>query len=407
VWMDQRDGLASDLYAQRLGSDGSVSWTHDGVLICGSDGEQDSPRLVRHDTGDVAIVWTDHRGPSSADVYAQRIDSLGGLRWVTDGIPVCDAGGPQYAPTVVSVASPSDGIVVSWVDERSVETGPDIFAQRIDPYGAMEWATNGVAVCVAPDYQFPTAGLALADGSVILCWPDSRNGLSDLYATRVDLDGNSLWGANGLPIAVAPYGSWDPQIVSDNAGGAIIAWADDRNDAFVPDIYAQRIQPDGDVLWPANGVVVSNAPFDQFRPQLLPDGVGGVIATWEDWRDGGLLNQRYKIFAQRVAPDGTPTSVRDATPSAHGLRILETTPNPLSSSASVMLDAENPGEIEVQLYSVTGRLVFRDTMRAVRGHNSYLFQGLDAQGRRLPSGIYFLRLRSGLAVANSKLVIAR
>src|SRR3989338_7023618 len=44
------------------------------------------------------------------------------------------------------------------------------------------------------------------------------------------------------------------QIVSDGAGGAIIAWEDARNVHF--DIYAQRVDAHGNVLWKKDGVSI-------------------------------------------------------------------------------------------------------------------------------------------------------
>jgi hypothetical protein len=41
-------------------------------------------------------------------------------------------------------------------------------------------------------------------------------------------------------------------IVSDNAGGAIIAWRDTRSVNW--DVYAQRVNASGVAQWTANGV---------------------------------------------------------------------------------------------------------------------------------------------------------
>lgn len=82
-------------------------------------------------------------------------------------------------------------------------------------------------------------------------------------------------------------------------------------------------------------------------------------------------------------------------------------PNPFSSNVEVRFDAETTGNIEIRVYSVTGHLVFSDTFRASNGENRYVLRGMDNRGNRLSSGVYFLRLQSGSAVAVSKLVIAR
>jgi len=67
--------------------------------------------------------------------------------WSSEGTLVCGAFDTQYGN--VSVGDGSGGIITAWVDYRS--GAPDIYAQRIDPYGNMLWASNGVAVCTASD----------------------------------------------------------------------------------------------------------------------------------------------------------------------------------------------------------------------------------------------------------------
>ena len=68
-------------------------------------------------------------------------------------------------------------------------------------------------------------------------------------------------------VAVVP--SPDPvpgvlQIVSDGSGGAIIAWQ--NNGADGKDIYAQRVDASGVVLWTADGIAVCADAYDQMNP---------------------------------------------------------------------------------------------------------------------------------------------
>src|SRR5882724_287809 len=50
------------------------------------------------------------------------------------------------------------------------------------------------------------------------------------------------------------------QVISDGAGGAIITWVDTRNGA--QDIYAQRIDATGTLLWNVDGIAICNAASD-------------------------------------------------------------------------------------------------------------------------------------------------
>src|SRR3989304_788331 len=62
-------------------------------------------------------------------------------------------------------------------------------------------------------------------------------------------------------ICTAPGYQYNPTIVSDGIGGAIITWFDFRNGDY--DIYAQRINASGDVQWTADGVPICTATGSQ------------------------------------------------------------------------------------------------------------------------------------------------
>jgi len=65
-----------------------------------------------------------------------------------------------------------------------------------------------------------------------------------------------------------------PLSVSDGQGGAIVTWRDDGVDF---DIYAQRVDAAGNVLWTASGVAICIAVGAQLAPCIAPDGAGGAI----------------------------------------------------------------------------------------------------------------------------------
>ncbi|HUY00836.1 MAG TPA: hypothetical protein VMV49_14840, partial [Candidatus Deferrimicrobium sp.] len=64
------------------------------------------------------------------------------------------------------------------------------------------------------------------------------------------------WDTNGTPICAADSIQEDIAICPDGAGGAIIVWRDWRAPGDLGDIYAQRIDSDGVGLWGANGTAI-------------------------------------------------------------------------------------------------------------------------------------------------------
>ncbi|MDO9391673.1 MAG: T9SS type A sorting domain-containing protein [bacterium] len=289
TWYDARSG-ANDIYAQRISAAGVAQWTADGVAVCAAASSQYYPTIVSDGAGGAIITWQDYRSGTSNDIYAQRINALGVVQWTADGVAICTATADQNYPTIVSDGS--SGAIITWYDVRS-GTSYDIYAQRVNALGAVQWAANGLAICTATgNQQYPTI-VSDGAGGAIITWHDNRSGTYDIYAQRVNAAGAAQWTADGVAICTATGTQQYPTIVSAGAGGAIITWHDGRSGTN--DIYAQRINALGVAQWTADGVAICTATGNQLYPTIISDGAGGAIITWYDARISTA-----DIYAQRL-----------------------------------------------------------------------------------------------------------
>ncbi|MEO6462613.1 MAG: hypothetical protein ABIP29_06010, partial [Candidatus Eisenbacteria bacterium] len=159
--------------------------------------------------------------------------------------------------------------------------------------------TVNVPLCVATSGQrYPEAAPDVGGGAIV-AWDDQRGGPRDIYVQRVDGAGTPRWTANGVLLCAASGEQYAPKIVPDGRGGAIVTWSDFRGAAF--DIYAQRVDSSGAAMWTANGVALCTATNFQSHPAIVSDGSGGAIVTWDDSRTGNS-----RIYAQRVNASGVP-----------------------------------------------------------------------------------------------------
>ena len=300
VWMDQRAGY-THLYAQRVDSTGAVLWTEDGAPVCtAAPGEQHDPRILLCEGGEVIVTWEDSRS-GNYDIYAQRFDGDGNPLWTVDGVAVCTAANDQNIPDLVS--DDAGGAIIAWDDRRNGNW--DIYVQRIDADGNSLWASNGVAACVDEADQTGPRIASNMTGGAYITWTDYRGygtpGTSDVYAQDIDSNGYGHWFfyPDGMWIAGSgQYTEARPQIVSDGAGGAIIAWFQDMPGAA--GARAQRISEGAQSLWGhGGGVPLCNADIDYEGLSIVPDGEGGVYAAWMDYRNGGT-----DVYVQRTDADG-------------------------------------------------------------------------------------------------------
>jgi hypothetical protein len=310
VWQDNRNGSTItnyDIYAQRVdATDGHGLWTADGVPVCTASGDQKYPRMTTDDAGGAIIVWQDYRSGATADIYVQKINSSGVAQWTADGVPVVTALYDQYWQWIVKDGS--GGAIIVWEDYRS-NTGWEVYAQRVDSGGTVKWTAGGVAVCST---SCSTGGAAIRkyplpasdnNGGIVITWQDYRLGTYyHIYAQRLDSNGNALWAADGEAISslTQTHGQWYPNVVSDSYGRSIITWFDTNG------LYAQRLDLSGNKLWTADGVVVSTGTTSSttpYWPAIISDTLWyGAIIAWTDYRNG-ITNT--DIYAQMVQPNGT------------------------------------------------------------------------------------------------------
>jgi len=150
--------------------------------------------------------------------------------------------------------------------------------------------------------RLPVSAVGDGSGGIIAAWQKDGG----IYAQRVDSSGQVKWQRGGILICQCPSGSgFDLQ--SDGQGGAVITWNDrsgisDDHDAttyFDPVPFrAQRLSAGGELLW-SNTLVSAGRKW-----QVVPDGTGGAIFAWDDYKTyyKGLHDDYLRL--QRIAPDG-------------------------------------------------------------------------------------------------------
>ncbi|MBK0384266.1 T9SS type A sorting domain-containing protein [Pedobacter sp. SD-b] len=195
TWGDLRAGSTDgNIYAQRLNSNGVAGWATNGVLICSAANSQLYPKIVTVDSSFV-IAWTDPRiSNSDNNIYAQKIDTSGVTKWdataTAEGVPVVTATGNQGITGDFTLDTAGNGkVIISFSDKRG-GTDYDIYAQELKADGSSVFGTNGVIVSSATgDQRYPTS-IVNGNGGLLMAWGDSRNSSNgDIYAANLKSDG--------------------------------------------------------------------------------------------------------------------------------------------------------------------------------------------------------------------------
>jgi hypothetical protein len=112
----------------------------------------------------------------------------------------------------------------------------------------------------------------------------------------------------------------------------------------------------------------------------------------------------YHIDEANVALDAPA----GPSPVGRGWRITSVRPQPARGSQSVLLTADRTVSVEVRIYDLGGRLVrtLHDGIVGA-GTTSLTWDGRDSHGRRVGSGVYFVRATDGRSFTSTKSVRIR
>jgi hypothetical protein len=242
----------SDIYAQHIDNSGALLWGETGTAVCTAAFNQLAPQMVSDGAGGFVVVWQDNRVASAdGDIWAQRFNSSGVAQWTANGIAICvQASSNQSNPYII--ASGGKYIVIwadprAAVSNRNLYVN-SIDNDGALQWGTA--ASGGIAISVSTGHQPQSSTQSgtkiVPDGSggAILIWDDGRNGSSniDMYAQRINSSGVVQWTADGVVVSSATGNQQTPNVALDASNNVIIAWRDGRtNSTSNGEIYASKL----------------------------------------------------------------------------------------------------------------------------------------------------------------------
>jgi hypothetical protein len=302
AWVDGRSGslFNFDIYAQHINAAGMPLWQPtNGAPVCtGINGGKGLPMLIPDTSGGAIVAWTDTRRSFWSEPYLQKLNPTGQRMWDTSGVSASTLGEDKQLTGITTDGA--GGAIVGWQQNYSLSGYRLVVAQRVSASGTLLWGDEGTWILDSQPRSYVPRFISDRAGGAIFVWRDVRDSMNtgeDLFAQRLNGQGMKVWNVNGVPICRAPGLQGQVSMAHSEDGGVFIAWIDGRNGDSNYDIYAQRISLGGVTGSPANGLAVSTAPNNQLRPSMVSDGRGSAIVAWDDGRTPGNLD----IYCQRLA----------------------------------------------------------------------------------------------------------
>lgn len=388
-------------YSQKLAA--SPTWTVP-VTLYNIEGIQETPSLVVDPAtgiGHVAFVNASVFGRSvlygSFDTQNPVLNTL-----------TLDAGDVSHP----AIGLGADGPHVAWRKKASPKTKPGIYyACASEGWTIVQLSGSGIT-CEHPDLV-----VSPYDQTVLVAWERGEGSATDVWARRKI----SGLGWQVLEQVCSTSEESRHPVIAANAYNIhfYAAWSDSTPDNDW-EILANADYGAGWELGPYPNL--SNTPKGSKNPQIgylsSPMIEGTMVLAFGEGSSITPPNNNSKyvpVYEIKTVGAGLPfggggggQSAGQVNRPAYRSALLGCYPNPMAAEATVAYEIAKPTPASLRIYNVAGQVVRSLVEGKVEpGHYEAVWDGKDASGRKVGSGIYFYRLEAGSYSKTNKLVVVR
>jgi hypothetical protein len=370
----------ADMFIVKLDINGTLQWSK---TVGGTAADYIYSIIQTTDGGYIVAGSTNSFGAGNTDMYIVKIDSGGTLQWSKT------MGGSGY-DLAYSIIQATDGSYVVAGYTNSVGAGDyDLFIVKLNTGGTLMWSKTiggtgddkAQAILQTTDGGYVIAGNTASFGA----------GSSDFYIVKLDaagiLQSSKTIGGTGNDVAYS--------IKQTTDGGYIVAGSTNSFGAGNLDMYIVKI--DG------SGIICGNS----FSPTSI-SGTGGTV----DIPPFTTASSTPTIISPTslISTGGTVTSVCSLVgiqPISNEIpgkfSLSQNYPNPFNPVTKINFNIAKTGFVSLTIFDALGRKV-ETLVNQEMNAGSY---GIDFNGSKFVSGVYFYRLQSADFVDVKKLVLLK
>ena len=447
------------IVSQRINEDGSLEWGNSGIAMFG-EGEFDFESSARNqklfsddEGGAVLVVEIRKHVDEGRQIRMQRINSNGQVLLGEQGVRVMASAGDRHSLSMKAIRLSDGDFLITWQRDMRLQAikidrdGTPIwdspvtlkeFGERYADYSVAE-IQNSIVVTyrdVDGDSQQTYMVYLNQDGEKVhdqydlaldnfddsrqlkSFYSDSNTGWmtyltgTELYLTKVEIagDGPQVDEERTQLISDCENERVYSNIVEDGNGGVFVFWTEGYTDMNIRyKHFNGNVEPVCEE-YVDDGVVLVDSRYNQSQMCMVPDGEGGVLTAWNDWRASTGHQEGDDVYIMRV-DDGYSLSVTDrpSNESMPGLWSLASAyPNPFNSTTKISFTNPVRAELKVTIFDALGREV-TSLANGVHsaGNHTLNWNSNDSFGRPVVSGMYFYEIQGEGVQMTNKVFLVR
>ena len=315
AWQSMPDSGDSQVRLQKISPDGQLLWG-DGVILTQPGVDYTAPYLLQAENDYAYLIWHKETGPYYAPnrgLYVQKLDVNGSFKWTSD----VEIYAPVPSGPVVYLKmcrDDSGGIVFSWY--RAIDaTQFHSYVQHMDADGTIGMPANGVQASTSTNrnHMYPAPAFLSQIQEIVLFFSeqDLNQNMRGMYAQKFDLQGNRLWGDEGIELIGLSNNEYGLFTADGKDNEAICIYQAAEFGTMDSKIQAVMLDDQGDFVWPDQFINLCSYQSQKLHNVMTNYYMGQWVAVWQDQR-----NDFGDIYAQNIQLDGTLGVVTSIPPDA-------------------------------------------------------------------------------------------
>ena len=463
TWHDSRGaGTISYPFVQHVNSDGSISFTANGVQLSSEMNRQNFyPESVYNSINDeLTTYWFQTDGnQNNYGITGQKLDAGGNILWGANGNNLINISSLYVLP--FAVRQTNDDVIILY-DEGI--NGMDSYtkAMRLDADGNFVWTGNSVTLCSVLSAKVHSEASQFSNNQIIAAWEDDRNGPKDIYAQNINFDGtlgvsesgtiegtvNLIEGvgdvtevvisaginttnpdANGDYILSVSAGTYDViaslEYYSPQTNSGVVVTANNATTGINFDLSWIPVYnpPQNLTVDPLTGLVTCDPPEPYPGIELQGynfylDGTFVAILVQQTYQLENLMNGIiYTIGISAVYDLGesdvvTVEFIYEGTDAGTNIiavtKLMSNYPNPFNPITNISYSINEAGNVRLEIYNLKGQLV-KTLVNEVQETGEYTasWNGTDNSNKPVSSGVYLYKMKSANYSSTKKMILMK
>jgi len=262
--------------------------------------DQQRPRCVPDGAGGAFVVWTEFDLNFQMDVWVQRVNAQCEPVW---NEPLRIEASATLDEELIGLVSSADGSCI--VTYRAGEWEAYQYrAARITANGDVLWDA-----AVSPIGRIHSAAVIADSLGLAVSWrSEPTDGQTELRVQRINADGVLRWPLEGIPVDLNTISHSRGTLGLDEQGNLFVSYL--IFDSSSGTVHAQKITPTGGLAWGEMGREVAVGGSADY-PEIAVLNSQNIYVAWSEWASGRAILRMMHFDSQgELAPDAywdTPT----------------------------------------------------------------------------------------------------